>query len=70
MTPDLWKLREWLTISEAAQYLSSAINQEVSEADILRLGLDAQLKLSVNLPTGTRAGFTRTESTSQHDQRR
>ena len=57
MTPDLWKLREWLTISEAAQYLSSAMKQEVSESDILRLGLDAQLKLSVSLPTGTKGWY-------------
>lgn len=59
MTPDLWKLREWLTISQAAEYLSSKIDDDVSEADILRLGLDGQLKLSVNLPSGTKGWFHR-----------
>jgi hypothetical protein len=57
MTSDLWALREWLTIAEAARYLSSAIGEKVGEADILRLGLDGQLKLSVHLPSGTKGWF-------------
>ena len=46
MIPAHWKLREWLTISEASQYLSSAIGerlesrQGIGEADVLRLALD------------------------------
>ena len=39
MIPDLWNLREWLAINEAAEYLSSAIDDDVSQADILRLAL-------------------------------
>ena len=60
MIPAHWKLREWLTISEAARYLSSVIGerpqsaQGVGEADVLRLALDGHLKLSVSLPTGTK----------------
>ena len=57
MTRNLWKLREWLTISEAARYLSSARGEEVCKADILRLGLDGHLTLSVNLPSGTKGLF-------------
>jgi hypothetical protein len=57
MTPDIWKLREWLTIDQAAQYLSSAIDDEVSQADILRLGLDGHLRLSVHLPSDTKGWF-------------
>ena len=63
MIPAHWKLREWLTISEAAQYLSSVIGerpqsaQGVDQANVLRLALDGHLKLSVNLPTGTKGSF-------------
>ena len=63
MIPDHWKLREWSTISEAAQYLSSVIGerpqsaQGVDGADVLRFALDGHLKLSVNLPTGTKGWF-------------
>ena len=57
MIPDLWKLREWLTIDEAARYLSSAISQSVGGGEVLRLALDGYLKLSVNLPAGTKGWF-------------
>ena len=63
MIPALWKLREWLTISEAAQYLSSVIGerpesaQGIGGSEVLRLALDRHLKLSVNLPTGTKGWF-------------
>lgn len=36
----IFTLRRWQTLSQAAQYLSSAFNEEVSEADILHLSLD------------------------------
>ena len=49
MTSDLWKLREWLNLDEAAHYLSSETGLDVDEDDILRLGLDGKLRLSVNL---------------------
>jgi hypothetical protein len=44
------KLREWLSIDEAARHLAAAFNEAVTVADVLRLGLDASspLKLSVN----------------------
>lgn len=44
----LFKLKEWLTIPEAANHLSIMFGEEVKEADVLRLGLDRHLKLSVN----------------------
>ncbi|MHC8321234.1 hypothetical protein ACYZT4_11120 [Pseudomonas sp. GB2N2] len=43
----LRKLREWLTIDEAAKQLSISLREEVNEADILRLALDDHLTLSV-----------------------
>jgi hypothetical protein len=48
----LFKLRSWLNLDEAAQYLSVAFAEEVRKADILRLALDGQLKLSVRLVNG------------------
>ncbi len=48
----LYKLKEWLTISDAAKYLTHSLEEEVTEADVLRLGLDQHLKLSVYLPNG------------------
>jgi hypothetical protein len=44
----LFNLKEWLTIPETARHLSIAFGEEVTEADVLRLGLDGQLQLSVN----------------------
>ena len=44
----LFKLKEWLTISETAKHLSIMFGEEVTDADVLRLGLDRHLKLSVN----------------------
>ena len=45
---NLLKLKEWLTVPEAARHLSILFSEEVSEADILRSALDGRLKLSVN----------------------
>jgi hypothetical protein len=46
---ELFKLKEWLTLKDTAQYLSVLFKEDVSEADVLRLGLDGRLKLSVNI---------------------
>lgn len=43
----LFKLKEWLTVPDAARHLSIAFGEEVSEPDVLRLALDGHLKLSV-----------------------
>ena len=43
----LLKLKEWLTVPDAARHLSILFGEEVSEADVLRLALDGQLTLSV-----------------------
>ncbi len=44
----LLKLKEWLTVSDAARHLSILFGEEVSEADVLRLALDGHLTLSVD----------------------
>jgi hypothetical protein len=44
----LLNLKPWLTISDAARHLSVLFDDDVSEADVLRLGLDRHLTLSVD----------------------
>lgn len=44
----LFKLREWLTVDEAARHLSVVVSEQVTPSDILRLGLDGHLVLSAN----------------------
>ena len=44
----LLKLKEWVTVPDAARHLSITLGEEVSEADILRLALDGRMVLSVN----------------------
>jgi hypothetical protein len=43
----LLKLKEWLTVPDAARHLSILLEEEVSEADVLRLALDSHLTLSL-----------------------
>lgn len=44
----LLKLLDWVPLPQAAKHLSVVLNEEVSEADMLRLALDGRLQLSVN----------------------
>lgn len=44
----LYRLREWLTLPDAAAYLAAIFEEDVSEADLLRLALDGHLTLSVD----------------------
>jgi len=43
----LLKLKNWLTVSEAARHLSILFGEDVTEADVLRFALDGHLELSV-----------------------
>jgi hypothetical protein len=51
----LLKLKEWLTVPDAARHLSTLLEPGVGEADVLRLALDGRLKLSVFFPKATPA---------------
>jgi hypothetical protein len=51
----LFKLKEWLTVPDAARHLSGVCGEPVTEADVLRLGLDGHLTLSVHLVNHARA---------------
>lgn len=44
----LFKLKQWLTIGETAKHLSNVLSETVSETDVLQLGMDGHLTLSVN----------------------
>jgi hypothetical protein len=45
----LLRLKDWLTVPDAARHLSILFGDDVSEADVLRLALDGRLTLSVRL---------------------
>ena len=51
----LFSLKEWLTLADAAQHLAIVFGEDVTEADVLRLGLDGRLRLSVHFVNHTRA---------------
>lgn len=51
----LLKLKDWLTLDDAAKHLSIMFGEDVTKADVLRLALDGKLNLSVNLVNGARA---------------
>ena len=44
--------KDWLTTIETAKSIALTIGEEVSEADVLKLGLDGKLPLSVNFVNG------------------
>ena len=48
--PRLFQWQRWLTVAEAAKYLTRALEEEVSEANIFQLALNRALTLSVRFP--------------------
>ena len=51
----LFKLKQWLTLDETAAHLSILFDEPVSVADVLRLGLDGHLALSMEFVNHARA---------------
>ncbi len=51
----LHKLKEWLTVPDAARHLSKSLGEEVPEADVLRLALEGHVKLSLFLVNAVQA---------------
>lgn len=43
----LFKLRKWLTIADAAAHLTEVFTERITEADLMQLGLEGRLTLSV-----------------------
>ena len=44
------EIKQWLTLDDAAVYLSSELSEDIKPADILQLGLEDEIPLSVYLP--------------------
>ena len=60
----LFKLKEWLTLDEAANHISNLLGEPVTLADIYRLALDKYLTLSADFVNGAQARtgkFVKTE---------
>lgn len=53
----LFGLKSWLTLDEAASFLSGTLQEPVTVPDLLRLALDGHLVLSANFVNGTRANL-------------
>lgn len=51
----LLKLKAWLTLHDAARYLTQIFDEEVTEADMLQFALEGNLRLSVFFVNGTYA---------------
>ena len=51
----LFKLKEWVTIPDAARHLSQILNEPVAESDVLQLALDGHIKISVDFPNRAKA---------------
>jgi hypothetical protein len=51
----LFKIKEWLTLEEAANHISNVLGEPVTLSDIYRLALDSHLKLSANFVNGAMA---------------
>lgn len=49
----LFKLKEWLTLDEAANHLSNVLGEPVTVADLYRLALDEHIKLSIDFVNHT-----------------
>lgn len=44
----LLKFKEWVSLPDAARHLSILVGEEVTEADVIRFGLEGHLQISVN----------------------
>ena len=51
----LFKLKAWLSLEDAARHLSTLFGEPVTIADVLRLGLDGHLTLSIDFVNHARA---------------
>lgn len=51
----LLNLKQWVTVGEAARHFSLLFDEQVNEADVLRLCLDGRLRLSVNFVNHAKA---------------
>lgn len=57
--PKLLKLKEWLTLKETSQHISTMIGEIVSEADIYRYAISGHITLSVHFVNHTKGRLGR-----------
>ena len=62
----LFSLKEWLTLEEAANYLTACLNEPVTQADTIRLAIDGHLTLSVNFVNSVYARCGKAIPNSEH----
>ena len=55
----LFRFKQWVTVPEAAGFISGIVKDPVHQADVIRLAIDGHLTLSVNLVNGARARLGR-----------
>ncbi|ABI39856.1 hypothetical protein Shewmr4_2785 [Shewanella sp. MR-4] len=55
----LFKLKEWLTLDEVVKHIANVLGEPITLADIYRLALDGNLKLSAYFVNGVYAKKTR-----------
>ena len=65
----LFSLKEWLTIDDAARHLSTVLGEDVTNADVLRLGLDGRLRLSIQFVNYTKGRFGKVVTWNETDWR-
>lgn len=63
----LFKLKEWLTLDEAASHISNVLGEPATVADLYRFSLDGYLKLSVNFVNHAKARKGKWVKTDQVD---
>lgn len=51
----LLALKQWVTVADAANYLSDAFDEDVSESDVLHLAIEGRLQLSVHFVNHAKA---------------
>lgn len=61
----LYKLKKWLTLKEAINHISIALDEPVTEADIYRFALDKHLTISVNFVNGACAFLGKRDSSGK-----
>jgi hypothetical protein len=63
----LFKLKEWVTIEEAAAHISNLLGEPATEADIYRFALDGYIKISANFINHAQARLGKFVSTDDVD---
>ncbi|MGX2948507.1 hypothetical protein [Frederiksenia canicola] len=47
----IYKLKKWLTLDEVAERLSLETKDDITKGDVLQLGIDGELRISIQIPS-------------------